>query len=654
MHTKSALASLLLVSAVNGHAQTLGAAQGAVIIGRPLDIVVQSPGLASDDATALCVQAEVRYGETRLGPSDVSVRLEPQVGQRDGAIRVQARPAVNEPFVTVEVRIGCPSRFVRVYTMLADVESPIATPAVVAAVDVPETRDALSVPAARPQRISTIGRDLATNKINRRASAAKTRPMGLQPSARPTSWFARLSLATGVPLVAPANDQGSPRLDVQPLAFTSDEDFFEFLLARARRDLGVDNAPVERSGASGSTAADARGRGVADAEPVGPESELQREVLTLREERTRLYQRIEELGQELSQAQAEIAVGQRVLLGMFAAVALVVAAWLARDRWRRLLSGRLRKSDQWWIPRGSGRQEIADAQPITAKSDNTNKEAVAVSVIGDSLDFPDVDSIPSEKIPPFPPGALTAETNQGIGMVREPDSSLITLDVAALHDLWEQVDFFDSLGQAGDAIAALSAFVRAHPRASEAPYLRWWTLARRHGLDSRTLQTLYEQHYHRLLVVDDADAGLEADAALMQALTATWPGEQARAIVVAALASQPGDPGSPLHVRTLAAFDDLITLHGVLDLLPVLGPMPEATAMKAGGDAVPGVAAAASAALAPTAAGLDLELPDIAEVVPPSEAVGDTTSATPGADEGLDFDLSGWEPPAESKAPPRG
>jgi len=239
-------------------------------------------------------------------------------------------------------------------------------------------------------------------------------------------------------------------------------------------------------------------------------------------------------------------------------------------------------------------------------------------------------------------------------MVREPDSSVMTLDVAALHDLWEQVDFFDSLGHAGDAIAALSAFVRAHPRASEAPYLRWWTLARRHGQDSRTLQTLYEQHYQRLLVVDETDAGLEADAALMQALTAAWPGEQARAIVVAALASQPGDPGSPLHVRTLAAFDDLITLHGVLGLLPMLGPMPEAAAMKAGGDAVPGVAAVASAAPASAADGLDFEMPDIAEVVPPSKAAGDTTSATPGADEGLDFDLSGWEPPAESKAPPRG
>ncbi|MDM7457644.1 MAG: hypothetical protein P3W97_010435 [Tepidimonas sp.] len=150
------------------------------------------------------------------------------------------------------------------------------------------------------------------------------------------------------------------------------------------------------------------------------------------------------------------------------------------------------------------------------------------------------------------------------------------LDVAALRELWEQVDFFESLGQAADAVTPLRAFVRAHPRASEAPYLRWWALANRHGLETHSPQALYEQHYQRPLPVADMADGLESDEGLLQALTRDWPGDAARAILEAALASQPGDPAAPLQVRTLAAFDDLIVLHGVWHGRSVLGQAPAA------------------------------------------------------------------------------
>jgi hypothetical protein len=642
MHTKSALASLLLVSAVNGHAQTLGAAQGAVIIGRPLDIVVQSPGLASDDATALCVQAEVRYGETRLGPSDVSVRLEPQVGQRDGAIRVQARPAVNEPFVTVEVRIGCPSRFVRAYTMLADVESPAPPPVVVAPVGAPAVRPAATVSAPAPRSSSLPAGPSAIEETPIRSLAPVARPPGvarLASKARPIAAAEPRAgeEARGTVRAMPAGVQApkGPRLELEPVD-----------IGQGTPKGASDGAPTPTGPVSAEAPPTAQAPGGSDAMPAAVEQEL----AALRAEQQRLLAAIESLNRELTDARQSRNDGWLYALAGLALALAGVLLWLLRQRPSGVAPATAGGSVPWWtIP--AGRQD----EPAGALASKVARAESDAGTAGSDVPAPvstGLASVPAA-------GSAAAEHLAGLE-VNEAGASVLLetpiaiLDMAALHDLWERADFFESLGQAGDAIAALSAFVRAHPRASEAPYLRWWTLARRHGLDSRTLQTLYEQHYHRLLVVDDADAGLEADAALMQALTATWPGEQARAIVVAALASQPGDPGSPLHVRTLAAFDDLITLHGVLDLLPVLGPMPEATAMKAGGDAVPGVAAAASAALAPAAAGLDLELPDIAEVVPPSEAVGDTTSATPGADEGLDFDLSGWEPSAESKAPPRG
>ena len=220
------------------------------------------------------------------------------------------------------------------------------------------------------------------------------------------------------------------------------------------------------------------------------------------------------------------------------------------------------------------------------------------------------------------------------------------LDIAALHELWERVDFFESLGQAADAVAALRAFVLAHPRASEAPYLRWWALARKHGLDTRSPQATYEQHYQRLLAVADTADGVEADPGLLHALTRGWPGDAARATLEAALASQPGDPAAPLQVRTLAAFDDLIVLHGVLDLLPVLAQAPLApSAAPAGSSAATAVAAASV---------LDFELPDITDLPPTPTATPTPAPPAAGAapsDGALDFDWSGWQPPA-SNAPP--
>ncbi|MFN3829414.1 MAG: hypothetical protein ACK4MK_05150, partial [Tepidimonas ignava] len=113
-------AAALLPLAAGVAAQSLGGVGGAVIIGRPLDIVVQS-SLSADDAAALCAQATVRYGDTALPASEVTltvVRDDP----RGSGLRVRARAPVNELFVGVDVRVGCQGALARSYTLLADLE----------------------------------------------------------------------------------------------------------------------------------------------------------------------------------------------------------------------------------------------------------------------------------------------------------------------------------------------------------------------------------------------------------------------------------------------------------------------------------------------------------------------------------------------------
>jgi len=634
MHAKSALASLLLVSAVQGHAQSLGAAQGAVIIGRPLDIVVQSQVGTTDDAASLCVQADVRYGDARLSASEVSVTVEQGGAAGQGGLRVRARQPINEPFVTVELRMGCPTRFSRSYTLLADAEPIRSAPAVAPA------RPAVTAPVTRPPAPSVVPRPVTTAPVptpmTRSVASSPETPIRLQaPLPRPAGVTRLASKARPVPAAAPVERQASgqvrsvaesvpaapgPRLELEPV------------------DLGnvpPTTVPVPES-VSAPTGAVAPST-TEDAPPAAPASEVapavQQELSELRAEQQRLLMAVESLNRELTAAREGRADGLLYGLAGAALVLLGVVLWLLRRRPAMTAV----PTEPWWAAPGAGSAGASNSA-AAAVTGGVPAETAAVSA-GSSAQ-------PCAAGAPSPAAALPDADHMAGLEVSEAGASVFqevpvaALDVGSLHELWERVDFFESLGQAGDAIAALRAFVQAHPRASEAPYLRWWALAKRHGLDTRLPQATYEQHFQRLLVGDGPGGGLEADAPLMADILRDWPGDAVRTTIEAALASQPGDPSGSLHIRSLTAFDDLIVLHGVLDLLPVQAQAPAVVAPPP--DAGPSV--------------LDFELPDIADLSLPAAAPKASPApdaAAPGKpDEGLDFDLSGWQPPTDKPLKP--
>lgn len=634
MHAKSALASLLLVSAVQGHAQSLGAAQGAVIIGRPLDIVVQSQVGTTDDAASLCVQADVRYGDARLSPSEVSVTVEQGGAAGQGALRVRARQPINEPFVTVELRIGCPTRFSRSYTLLADAEPIRPAPAVAPA------RPAVTAPVTQPPAPSVVPRPVTTapapTPMTRSMALSPETPIRLQaPLPRPAGVTRLASKARPVPAAAPVERQASgqarpvaesapsapgPRLELEPV------------------DLGnvpptTVPAPESVSAPAGAAAPSA----TEGAPPAAPASEVapavQEELSKLRAEQQRLLMAVESLNRELTAAREGRADGLLYGLAGAALVLLGVVLWLLRRR----PAVTAVPTEPWWAAPGAG---SAGASNSAAAAVTGAVPAETAAVTAGASDQPSAAGAAS------PPAALPDADHMAGLEVSEAGASVFqevpvaALDFGSLHELWERVDFFESLGQAGDAIAALRAFVQAHPRASEAPYLRWWALANRHGLDTRLPQATYEQHFQRLLVGDGPGGGLEADAPLMADILRDWPGDAVRTTIEAALASQPGDPSGGLHIRSLTAFDDLIVLHGVLDLLPVLAQAPAVVATPP--DAGPSV--------------LDFELPDIADLslpaAPPKASPAPDAAAPGKPDEVLDFDLSGWQPPTDKPLKP--
>ncbi len=110
----------LLVAATAASALSLGRVRGTALIGRALDLSVMAsvePGETTPDAN--CFAAEVFYGDTRVSPASVSITPE-RSGGGEMRIRVRSNIAVDEPVVTLFMRLSCSAAVSRRYVLLAE------------------------------------------------------------------------------------------------------------------------------------------------------------------------------------------------------------------------------------------------------------------------------------------------------------------------------------------------------------------------------------------------------------------------------------------------------------------------------------------------------------------------------------------------------
>ncbi|MBE0586434.1 MAG: hypothetical protein IH617_00125, partial [Hydrogenophaga sp.] len=122
--------SILLSTVLSSQAVTLGRHSGAAVIGRGLDVRVQALVGPDEDASTLCIQAEVFFGDALVSPASVRTSTQRSAPNAETSVRIQTTQPVNEPVVTVLVRAGCTMPFSRRYVLLAD---PLSEPAVGAA-----------------------------------------------------------------------------------------------------------------------------------------------------------------------------------------------------------------------------------------------------------------------------------------------------------------------------------------------------------------------------------------------------------------------------------------------------------------------------------------------------------------------------------------
>lgn len=706
---KLAVGSALLATVTQGWALSLGGVQGGVIIGRPLDILVQSSVDASEAAAGLCLEADILYGETRIPASAITVAIHRLGADGSGALRIRVTDPVTEPLVTLVVKAGCGQSFRRSYTLLADPDMPVGPApsrtlagtgparAVVASPVTPPSRPPVTVmpsaaapaapvrPAARPASASgtVVAAEESVEQSPIRLAAPAPRPAGvsLKSKARPASALPKAeSVASGpsgnppaAPAPNPTPEASGSRLKLDPVDVSPTPG-----PATPVSPTSGDAAAPSPDAATGAPDGAISGADAGSAGDVG------RELEQLKAEQERLRLAMETMNAQLAQAQAD-RYSNPVVYGLGAAVvALLGGLWVLLRRRRtsepEALPG---AANPWWetsLPPEAGPSDLPDTEaPRTQVPDGggpASRVAPVASAAGDVE------------------GLEVQEARES--MFREVPVS--PLDMDALTGLWQRVDFFESLGQYGDAIELLKQFTANVPRASEAPYLRLLAMASAHGSedDRRTAQALYEHHFQRLVPAATSRGRLDDDAVALNALSQAWRSPEARAWIEAALSSQPGDLSAPLVVRTADAFDDLLTLWGVLDVLDTLppegrpGPQTEGTPPPPGpGAGVVSASAAAPAVVAPdlsldfqawtsvndlpaatpdaapdtTEAPAGATLPDL-PLVPDWEAPAPSTSAAPSPATGsgaapspdpagdgdrppLDFDFFSWEPPTK-------
>ena len=150
---KFALVGGFIVSiAITASALTVGRIQGAAWIGQPLELVVP---LQLDQESAeggLCPQADIFDGDSRQDPSQIRISTETGSQSDAAKIRIVSNAPVDEPVVTVYLRVGCAQKVAKRFVLLAEFRgtppAPTTSPITPAAPLVPPIAVAMATDAS--------------------------------------------------------------------------------------------------------------------------------------------------------------------------------------------------------------------------------------------------------------------------------------------------------------------------------------------------------------------------------------------------------------------------------------------------------------------------------------------------------------------------
>lgn len=435
-----------------GHAMALGFGRvsGNTALGQPLAFSV---GLRLDSSETLeprCVGADVTAGDRVLPAEVVRARLVRVGSSGERRVRVSTTVPIEEPTVTVTVRVGCADRLTRQFVVFADPQhlmARIGDPDTDGADDT-DLQTAPALAASPPPAPA------------RRREAAPT----AAPDARASAPVAprRARAAASAPTPTPTPTRGRPVLQLDPIEA---EDLAQptlrmaVVLGTTPALPGAASAPMDPE--------DARRR--QDLERL---QSLEAAVRQLRDDSAAKDRALADL-----QAQARTAAAARyanplvyTLAGLCAllGLGLVAALWLRqRDRSRAL----------WWGAEAAGVTESVTPPPADLVAAPAPHPVTAPVPPGPAV-RPTVAAAVATPAPVEEPLSVSdIYTARG----ETADEPRRPMSAEELIDLEQQVEFFVVLGQDDAAIDLLMGHVRSTSGVSPLPYIKLLEIYRRRG-----------------------------------------------------------------------------------------------------------------------------------------------------------------------------
>ncbi|WP_374663478.1 hypothetical protein [Ramlibacter sp.] len=661
MPTKPAaqLPTLLLAAcgcllAVEATATTLGRARAAVLIGRPLDVQVPAVLNAADGASP-CADAEVFHGDRRIERAPV-VRWEPGAGSQ-GTLRILTSVAVDEPMVTIYLRVGCGQSVTRKFVLLAEplqeVEAPPPPPPLTRTLPLQiagggaagsgagaRPLDGLPTGAGAPPAGDAAARPQAVT-VPRAAPRLTPAPaLGAAP-ARPARQ------ATAAPKTAetrppPAQPRPRPRLKLEPLDLTQERD------PTLRPSPELKAAPTEDLQARQTAAA------LWDVLRKAPEDALRdaQRLQVLERDLDSLRRQTEQNAASLTamREQVEKARNERNMLAMVGIGLLVLL--LAAGGWlvMRMLQDRQVRRARWFDSQRSdmGSLEARAPAPTRAPVDEAPSEATPLAA---EPPRPKSQAVPAALppnrgplyTPPPPPAPRNSFWNSGDDFQPSQGGSIRMVGVEELIDIQDKANFFISLGQIDQAVAILEAHVHDQVETSPLAWLDLLELYHKHGRrdDFARLRGEFRARFAAdVPEFDDFDkptGGLENYERALSRIVALWPSRKVLEVIEESIFRKPGLPGSDTF--SLEAYRELLLLyHIATDVAPAHDDDDEDDTIRRPRPSPPKAAAQADFAhtnLEPLSAADEQELmqlsPDLLLVPPTSSRLG------------LDIDLGGFD-----------
>lgn len=583
------LIALLGVAATEpSHALALGRLRGAAILGQELNVSVALQLGAGDGAGSMCAQSQVFYGEISLDPAQVVSKIE-LVDATSAKVHIRVHRLIDEPIVTLYLRVGCGQYSTRKYVLLSEYQSEVDTEVVMA----PSYRSAKEfknpskeVVSSPPLRSESPSLTSPKNERgNRRAAPKAIRGViaeSIQASEQegPPAKKSKEKLPSHalLRLTVPDNIEWEPRLKFSDeLVSVSDatNDAQRMQLLDLWRTLNASPEEVLRDAAK----------------RAALESEIEALKVTSRANQQALA--------DLSQTLAQVQDGKYANPLVYALVALLLVSGVGFGFVLRQKHGDDARSSQWWL-----RDQSASARDAAQSFFHKNASQAKSTAPGPDKAVSNEENNAVDEITPLDVGAATAvsvnESRQEVGIesasakaaippVRLSDfgqsdfshsvmGALRAINTKEMVDVRQQADFFLALGQYDEAIALLKEGIKQ--RADINPYIYLdlidllFKLSRKDEFEQvrSTFNTLFsgwipEYGYYSSVTKELIDYTDTCDV-----LVSLWPSRYATEYIEHCLIREESDANDCGF--ELEAFKDLLLLHGILGKVPLQDAVP--------------------------------------------------------------------------------